>query len=142
MEKLIASMIRFSNAITLLGLEQLESAVSSMGGGEDLTTAMDKFGRRLDSITDAISSELDDKKRATLNSMNSVSDEYAHRTLQGVNFLNPTEAMRFGFDVTRKTVDSVTGMLTRSADSAGEASKAGEPQRGADALSKKRKESK
>ena len=119
MEKLIVSMMRFSTAVTLLGMEQLESAMK-MGGGEDLSKAMDKFRATLDSFTDTVSQELDHKKQKTLKSVTHMSEEAVHRAVEGLNVVDPRELLRNTSDLMRKASDSVADLVAKGADTVGE----------------------
>jgi chemotaxis regulatin CheY-phosphate phosphatase CheZ len=138
LEKLIISMMRFSTAVTLFGLEQLESAMNSMGGGDDLSNTMDRFRKNLDSFTDLLSKEIDPKKRETLKSVINMSEEAVHRTMEGMNVVDPREVMRATSDLLKKTSNSVAEMVTRTAETAERTIEATEPEAAADALSKKR----
>ncbi len=140
MEKLIVSMMRFSAAITLFGMEQLENAMNTMTGGEDLSKSIDKFRDTLDSFTNAVTKEIDQKKRDTLKSVTSMSEEAVHRTLEGINVIDPREVLRTTSDLMKKTSDSVADLVSKSAESVEESL---EPQEAAGALSKsKAKQSK
>ena len=119
MEKLIVSMMRFSTAVTLLGLEQLENAMK-MGGGEDMSKAMDKFRATLDSFTDTVTQELDHKKQKTLKSMSHMSEEAVHRAVEGLNVVDPRELLRNTSDLMRKASDSVADLVAKGADTVGE----------------------
>ena len=140
MEKLIISMMRFSTAVTLFGMEQLESAMS-MGGTQDISNTMERFRHSLDSFTDMLSKEIDPRKREALKSVTNMSEEAVHRTMEGMSSVDPREMMRTTSDLLRKTSDSVAEMVTRGAKTAGKAIEATEPETAANALSSKRKHS-
>ncbi len=135
MEKLIVSMMRFSTAVTLFGMEQLENAMR-VGGGEDWSKAMERFRSTLDSFTDAVSKELDHKKQATLKSVTGMSEEAVHRTAEGMNVVDPREILKTTSDLMRKTSNSVADLVTRGAHSVEETLETSEPQSAAQALSK------
>lgn len=136
MEKLIVSMMRFSTAMTLFGMEQVQSAMNTMGGGEDLSTSLDRFRRALDSFTDAMIGELDHTKRETLESVTNVSEDAIHRTMEGVNLsmMDPREVIRTSADLMKKTSDSLADFMAGS-EKGEDSSKSGEPKRAAEALS-------
>lgn len=134
MEKLIVSMMRFSTAVTLFGIEQLQSAMNSMTGGEDLNKTVDRLTQAMNAVTNAMAKELDEQKRQTLGSITSASEEAVNRTFQGMNLgmLDPREVLRTSTDLMKKTSDSVNSWVQRSTDNEG----ADEPQPASDALSK------
>ncbi|HEV8132012.1 MAG TPA: hypothetical protein VGQ81_12225 [Acidobacteriota bacterium] len=135
MEKLIVSMMRFSTAITLFGMEQLENAMNTVSGGEDLSKSIDKFRQTLDSFTNAVVKEIDQKKRETLNSVTGMSEEAVHRTFEGMTVIDPREVLRTTSELVKKTSDSVADLVTKSAESVEETLET-EPEAAADALSK------
>lgn len=126
MEKLIVSMMRFSTAVTLLGMEQLESAMR-VGSGEDLSKAMERFRATLDSFTDTVSKELDHKKQTTLKSVTNMSEEAVHRAVEGMSVVDPRELLRSTSDLMRKTSDSVADLVTKGANTVGQSLEENEP---------------
>ena len=62
MEKLIVSLMRFSTAFTLFGVEQMQSVMGTVSGEGDVKQAMDKFRHAIDAMTDRIAEEIDDSK--------------------------------------------------------------------------------
>ena len=115
MEKLIVSMMRFSTAMTLFGMEQMQSVVSTMSGDSDVKGAMDKFRKAIDAMTDRLAEEIDDAKKENLNSLTRISEDTVHRTWKGMNvgLMDPNEAIRTTTDVLKKTSDSVAEWLTK-----------------------------
>lgn len=136
MEKLIVSMMRFSTAITLFGMEQLENAMNTVSGGEDISKSIDRFRQTLDSFTNAVVKEIDPKKRETLNSVTSMSEEAVHRTFEGMTVIDPREVLRTTSELVKKTSDSVADLVTKSAESVEGTLENPEPEAAADALSK------
>lgn len=115
MEKLIVSMMRFSTALTLFGMEQLENAMN-VGNGEDLSEAMDRFKATLDSLTDAVTKELNDNKQTTLKSVTQMSEEAVHRMMNGMIVMDPREVLRSTSHLTSKTSDSLADLIAKGAD--------------------------
>jgi hypothetical protein len=118
LEKLIVSLMRFSTAVTLLGMEQLENAMS-LRDGEDVSKATERFRATLDSFTDTVSKELDHKKQTTLKSVTRMSKEAVHRAVAGMNVVDPRELLRSTSDLMRKTSDSVADLVTKGANTVG-----------------------
>ena len=57
MQDLINSIVRFSAAMTLFSMQQMQNAV---GAAADSQAALTKFKEALDSVTSAITSQLDE----------------------------------------------------------------------------------
>ena len=132
MEKLIVSLMRFSTAFTLFGVEQMQNMMGTVSGEGDVKQAMDKFRHAVDAMTDRIAQEIDDAKKGTLESLTRISEDTVHRTWTGMNvsLMDPSEAMRTTTDVLKKTSDSVAQWVTRSDDT-----KDSDPKPAADVLS-------
>ena len=116
MQELIASMMRFSAAITLFGMQQFQNVV---GAAADTQAAMDKFREALDKVTDAVASEMDDAKKATLESVSKVQSDLVGRTFDAMNVqvMDPREVMQTTGDLMRKTTDSLAGIMQKAAGS-------------------------
>jgi hypothetical protein len=128
MQDLINSVVRFSAAMTLFGMQQMQNAV---GAAADTQAALNKFQKALDSITDAITRQLDEAKKPTLESMAHLGTEMVDRTWDSMNVsaFDPQQVLQTTGDLMRKTSDSLAGLMRRSGDG-----KAGEPRAAAEAL--------
>ncbi len=133
MDKFLVSMMRFSTAMTLFGLEQVQSAVTLMGSGEDLTSSMERMRKAMDAFSEAVMAQVDDSKKETLETVTRVSEDTMRRAFAGVtsSMVDPREVVRMTTDMVKKTSDSVVqwmGSGTSSAESSDE------PQAASDAL--------
>jgi hypothetical protein len=122
MQDLINSIVRFSAAMTLFSMQQMQNAV---GAAADSQIALVKFKDALDSITNAITSQLDDNKKPTLDSMSNLGTDIVDRTWDSMNVaaMDPRQVLNTTGDLMKKTSESLAGMMKRP-----EASGAGEPQ--------------
>jgi len=131
MQKLIVSFMRLSSAMTLFGMEQMQSAAGTVSGNTDISKAIDKLVDSIDSVTDRLADEVDASKRETLSTITRISADAVDRTWRGMNMglMDPNEAMRATSDLLKKTSDSVSDwMKTNDVD-------AEEPKPAAEALS-------
>lgn len=142
MEKLIVSMMRFSSALTMLGVEQMQNSVGLMTGKENLDEAMDRFRSALDDFSNAMVGGLDEDKKRTVDSLTKASEDALNQTMEGLNMANmdPGSFVEATTDFVKKTTDSMVGFMSGRAEDAAEA--AGEaPKRAAEVLSRARKTS-
>src|SRR3990172_5561387 len=102
MTNLIVSMLRFSSALTLYGVEQLEKSVNVMEGGSEMGKAMDGFEKTLNSLTDVLMREMDEKKKETLESMSKASKEMVNRTMEGMDMMDPRQVLKASSDLIHK----------------------------------------
>ncbi|MGH9719780.1 MAG: hypothetical protein ACRD8O_06175 [Bryobacteraceae bacterium] len=130
MQELMVSMMRFSAAMTLFGMQQLQNA---LGAAADTQATVTKFREALDSMTNAVSSQMDDSKKATLDSMTKVQSDLVDRTWDAMNVqaLDPREVINTTGDLMKKTSDSLADLVKKATARTGSS---GEPQAASDIL--------
>ena len=134
MQKLIVSFMRLSSAMTLFGMEQLQTAAGTMNGDTDMSKAIDKLREAIDNVTDRLVEEVDESKRETLATITRISADTVDRTWRGMNMglLDPNEALRATSDLLKKTSGSVADWVSKADANAEEVA---DPQPVAEALS-------
>ena len=140
LRELTSSMIRFTNAVTLFSMQQMQNAI---GAVTDSQAVINRFCSALDAISNTLSTQIDASKKSTLDSMTKTGSEMVDRTMDAMNVqaLNPREIMDTTTDVMRKTSDSMADIVRRatgSGHSGRHGDSAGEPESAADALGKKK----
>jgi hypothetical protein len=122
MQELINSVARFSAAMTLFGMQEMQRAV---GATLDAPAYLNHFRASLDTISDAIVSELDPETKPTLESVSNLGREVVNKTFDTLRApaFDPRQVMMATTDMIRKTADAMA--KPASADCAGSAS--GEP---------------
>jgi biotin synthase-related radical SAM superfamily protein len=132
-------MIRFTNAVTLFSMQQMQNAI---GAVTDSQAVINRFCSALDAISNTLSQQIDASKKSTLDSMSKTGAEMVDRTMDAMNVqaLNPREIMDTTTDVMRKTSDSMADIVRRATGSGHHSSHgdSGEPESAADALGKKK----
>lgn len=132
MQDLINSIVRFSAAMTLFSMQQMQNAI---GAAADSQVALTKFRDALDSITGAITSQLDENKKPTLDSMAHLGTDIVDRTWDTMNVaaMDPRQVLQTTGDLMKKTSESLAGMMKKQ-EAAATPPPAGEPQPAASAL--------
>jgi len=125
MQSLIVSMMRFSAALTLFGMEQLQSSLNVVEGEEDISKAMERFETALDSLTDALVNKIDDKKKDTLKSVTKMSEDVVGRTMDSMNVMDPREVLRATNDLLKKTTDATAEWVSKAASAVEKATETG-----------------
>jgi hypothetical protein len=115
MSNLIASMARFSTAMTLFGVEQLEKTMNVVGGGEDVSKTIEEFEKTLNSLTEVLSGKMDEKKKDTLESVTKMTEETVNRTLDTMEVVDPREVLKASTDLLQRTSDVTAGWVSRAA---------------------------
>ena len=138
LRELTSSMIRFTNAVTLFSMQQMQNA---LGAVTDSQAVINRFCSALDAISNTLSTQIDSSKKSTLDSMTRTGSEMVDRTMDVMNMpaLNPREMMDTTADVMRKTTDSMADIVRRATGPMTQSSTAGEPESAADALGGKKK---
>ena len=133
LRELTSSMIRFTNAVTLFSMQQMQNALSAV---TDSQAVINRFCGALDAISNTLSTQIDATKKSTLDSMTRTGSEMVDRTMDAMNVqaLNPKEVMDTTADLMRKTSDSMADMVRRTTAGA-----SGEPEPAADALGGRKK---
>jgi hypothetical protein len=115
MSNLIASMARFSTAMTLFGVDQLEKTMNVVGGGAELAKTVEEFETTLNSLTSVLTEKMDDKKKDTLHSVTKMAEETVSRTLDSMEVVDPREVLKATTDLLQKTSDVTAGWVSRAA---------------------------
>jgi hypothetical protein len=139
MQELINSMVRFSAAMTLFGMQQFQNAMSIAG---DTQAPLNKLRDSLDAMTNTVAAQLDEANKPTLQSVTNLGTDMVNRTFETVNVqaLDPRQMAQTTGDLMRKTTESVTGIMKKAADAVTvppDSHAAGEPRPAADALKRK-----
>jgi len=131
-------MIRFTNAVTLFSMQQMQNALAVT----DSQALINRFCGALDTISNTLSTQIDASKKFTLDSITRTGAEMVDRTMDAlyVQALNPREILDTTADVMRKTTDSMADIVRRATGPATHSdSSAGEPEAAAEALGGKKK---
>lgn len=142
MQELAVSMMKFSAAMTMFGIQQVQNAVGAM---TDSQGATDKFRHALDSVTNALSSELDQTNKSAQDSMNELSEKLVNRTADALDMpvMDPRNMVKAAADVLKKTTETMTDLVEKAADTvetAGKPVASSEPTHAAQTLSSKASE--
>ena len=124
MQELINSVARFSAAMTLFGMQEMQKAV---GATLDAPAYLTHFQTSLDTISNAIVSELDPENKPTLESVSNLGREMVGRTFETLKAppFDPRQVMQATSEMIRKTADA---MAKPPGGPAEPASASGEPQ--------------
>ena len=115
MQNLLVAMMRFSAAVTLYGMEQIQKSMNIVDGGEDLTKAMDRLEKTLNSLTDTLVGKIDDSKKDTLKSVTKMSEDVIGRTWDGMSMMDPREVLKATNDLVQKTSDATAEWVSKAA---------------------------
>src|SRR5437870_1326548 len=111
LRELTSSMIRFTNAVTLFSMQQMQNA---LGAVTDSQAVISRFCSALDAISTTLSTQIDSSKKSTLDSMTKTGSEMVDRTMDAMPAMNPREMMDTTADVMRKTTDSMADIVRRA----------------------------
>ena len=133
LRELTSSMIRFTNAVTLFSMQQMQNA---LGAVTDSQAVINRFCGALDAISNTLSTQIDATKKSTLDSLTRTGSDMVDRTMDAMNVkaLDPREVMDTTADIMRKTSDSMADMVRRTAPNS-----SGEPESAAEALGGRKK---
>jgi conjugal transfer/entry exclusion protein len=133
MTNLIVSMLRLSAAMTLYSVEQMEKSLDVVEGGTELGKTIEGFEKTLNSLTDVLIREMDEKKKETLESVSKASEDMVNRSLEGMELLDPRQVMKASSDLLQKTSDVTAKWVSKAAEAVEKATEA--PKAGSEAES-------
>src|SRR5437667_9290964 len=110
LRELTSSMIRFTNAVTLFSMQQMQNA---LGAVTDSQAVINRFCSALDAISTTLSTQIDASKKSTLDSMTRTGSEMVDRTMDAMNLqaLNPRDIMAPPAHAIRQPTDSAADIL-------------------------------
>ena len=111
MRELMFSMMRFSGAITMFGMEQVQNAISAPA---DTRAALVRLCDTLDAMSESLASKLDGPKRTALDSMSKSQLDIWDNTSSAVN-LDPAN-LDIAADLMKKASESLAGIIGGSAN--------------------------
>ena len=108
-QELINSFVRLSAAMTVYSLQQMQSAVDTI----DPKDSVNKLKKMIDSMTDALTAQIDESKRKTVESISNVGSDVVERTFDTlkVEGLNAHDLVQSTNDMVRKTTDSLASII-------------------------------
>ena len=127
MTNLAVSMLRFSAALTLYSVEQLERSLNIVEGGADLSKTIQGFELTLDSLSEVLMREMDEKKKETLQSVSKASRDMVGRTMEGMEIMDPREVIKASSDLLQKTSDVTAKWVSKAAEAMEKATQGAKP---------------
>src|ERR1700730_6241211 len=106
MQELINSFARFSAAMTLFGIQEMQKVVDA---SVDTPNYLSRIGASLDTISDAIVGEMDPKTRPALESVTNLGRDMVNRTFDTLRapMFDPRQVLQTTSEMIRKTADSI-----------------------------------
>src|SRR3990172_7658173 len=127
MTNLAVSMLRFSAALTLYSVEQLEHSLNVVEGGADLSKTLQGFELTLDSLSEVLMREMDEKKKETLQPVSKASRDMVGRTMEGMEIMDPREIIKASSDLLQKTSDVTARWVSKAAEAMEKATQGAKP---------------
>ena len=114
MQDLINSFVRLSAAMTVYSLQQMQSAVDTL----DTKDSVGKLKKMIDSMTDALTAQIDESKMKTVDSISNLGADVVERTFDTLNVqgLKPHDLVETTNDMVRKTTDSLASIIKSDKD--------------------------
>lgn len=109
MQDLINSFVRLSAAMTVYSMQQMQSAVDTIDPKDSVT----KLKKMIDSMADALTSQIDESKKKTVESISNLGADVVERTFDtlSVQSLNAHDLVKSTNDMVRKTSDSLASII-------------------------------
>ena len=111
MRELIFTMMRFSGAVTMFSLEQVQNAMLAPA---DTRSALLRVRDSLEAMSAALASKLDTPKRSALDSLSKAQLDILERTADAVN-LDTVLNLDAATDLLARTTESLAGVMNGTA---------------------------
>jgi hypothetical protein len=121
LRELTFQMIRFTNAVTLFSMQQMQNA---LGAVNDSQGVIKGFSDALKDISDTLATKIDASKSSALKSMTRTENELVDRVENVIHLPAMDELVDITAKVTRRVADSLTDLMTPPTNS----SSAAEPE--------------
>jgi len=108
MQELIDSAARFTAAVTIFGMQELQNAIDSL---IESKPNRNKLRESLDHFSDAIASELNADHKPTLDSVTQFSHDWVDRTFKAISAVDGRVVLRTANEAIRKTADTLSGEI-------------------------------
>jgi hypothetical protein len=124
-QELINSFVRLSAAMSVYSMQQMQSAVETIDPRDSVT----KLKKMIDSMTDALTAQIDESKMKTVDSISNLGADVVDRTFNTLSVpgLNPRDLVDTTNKMVRKTTDSLANII-KSEKGEDKKSSAGTPQ--------------
>ena len=111
MRELMFSMMRFSGAITMFGMEQVQNSISAPA---DTRAALVRLRNTLDAMSESLASKLDGPKRTALDSMSKSQLDIWDNTSSTIKL--DAANLDAAADLMKRASESLADMIRRSAN--------------------------
>lgn len=105
MTKFFVAMARFSAALTLYSVTQLERSLSLFGGEADVSKTMQDTEKTLTSLSDTLMRGASPQRKETLHSVSNASRTVMDRTVENMEVMDPREMLKASSELLQKVSD-------------------------------------
>lgn len=109
LQKLIVSMVYFSGACALFGVERLESAVSSQEGG-GLSRAVEDTESTLNSMAESLSKRMGQSNRDTMNSAAGIAEQIIELSFGSLSVIDPRRVVNVALNLVQKSTEVISAL--------------------------------
>jgi uncharacterized protein with ATP-grasp and redox domains len=109
MQELINSFVRLSAAMSVYSMQQMQSAVETI----DPKDSVARLKKMIDSMTDALTSQIDESKKKTVDSISNLGADVVGKTFDTLSVpgMSTKDIVQTTNDMVRKTTDSLASMI-------------------------------
>jgi hypothetical protein len=130
MQSLIVSMVRLTAAITLYGLEQIQTTAFFGEGNGNLSNMAERFESAFNAMSDSLAVKLGPDKTSALDAITDLTKDLVGKSIDGISTVTPRNMIKTGGELWQKSSDALESLLGKPASANGS-----EPKLASDALS-------
>ena len=109
MQDLINSFVRLSAAMTVYSMQQVQGAVGTVDPRESVS----KLREMIDSMTEALTSQIDESKKPTFDNMAGIGKDVVGKTFETINTvaMTPKDIVHQTGEMVKKTTGSIVHLV-------------------------------
>lgn len=110
MQDIAVSMMKFSTAMTMFGVQQVQNAVQVFSNSP---AGQDKFRHALDAVTEALTAELNGSNKSAQTNISDLGEKVIDRAASAMDIpaMDPRIVMKAAADIMQKATEAFTGAM-------------------------------
>jgi hypothetical protein len=121
--RFFVSVVRFSAALTLYSVAQMERSLDLFGGDVDVSKTMREAEKTLTSLSNVLIRQTSKDKKGALDSFSNASRTVADRTVENMQVMDPREMLKASNELLEKFSDAAASWVSKSGDTGSQSSK-------------------
>ncbi|MBI3895853.1 MAG: hypothetical protein HY313_07955 [Acidobacteria bacterium] len=107
LQKAVVSMVRFSSALALYGMENMQTAISFQKGG-GLPKAAENLEAVLDSMAQCLADQMEQNNQEALKSATKIAEQVVQQSVETMTLLDPRRMVKVANNLVQKSTEAIS----------------------------------